>query len=46
MAQAVHDELWRHKRLGESVIVWRDGKVVTVPAEQIPVDEHGFTGGH
>ena len=27
-----------HKRLGQSVVVWRDGKVVLLPAEEIPVD--------
>lgn len=43
MGRAVHAALWRHKRLGESIVAWRDGKVVTIPAEEIPVDEHGFT---
>ena len=41
----VHDALTRgvrqamavHKRLGHSVVVWRDGKVVWLPAEEIPV---------
>jgi hypothetical protein len=27
-----------HKRLGHSVVTWRDGQVVWVPADQIPVD--------
>lgn len=27
-----------HKRLGHSVVTWRDGKVVWIPAEEIPVD--------
>lgn len=27
----------RHKRLGQSIVVWRDGKVVTIPAEDIVV---------
>jgi hypothetical protein len=25
----------RHKALGQSIVVWRDGKVVVVPAEEI-----------
>ncbi len=29
----------RHKRLGESIAVWRDGRVVIVPPEEIDVDE-------
>lgn len=35
---AVRDALRRHKRLGQSVIVWQDGKVVTLAPEDIPVD--------
>ena len=26
----------RHRRLGESIVVWRDGKVVVLSAEEIP----------
>ena len=36
--EAVRDALRQHKRLGQSVAVWRDGKVVTVAPEDIPVD--------
>ena len=36
--EAVRDALREHKRLGQSVVVWRDGKVVTVAPEDIPVD--------
>jgi hypothetical protein len=43
--QPIHDALKRgirqamavHKRLGHSVVVWRDGKVVWIPAEEISV---------
>jgi hypothetical protein len=28
-----------HKRLGNPVATWRDGKVVIVPPEEIPVDD-------
>ncbi|HEX3314812.1 MAG TPA: hypothetical protein VHR72_07980 [Gemmataceae bacterium] len=29
---------WRHKRLLEPIVVFRDGKVVTVPPEDIELD--------
>jgi hypothetical protein len=34
----------RHKRLGNPIVVWRDGKVVWIPAEEIviPDDEPDF----
>ncbi|HYE19266.1 MAG TPA: hypothetical protein VEA69_12525 [Tepidisphaeraceae bacterium] len=32
----VADALRRHKLLGESIAVWRDGQVVRVPPEEIP----------
>lgn len=31
--------LERHKRLGNSIVVWRGGKVVWVPAEEIRIPE-------
>jgi hypothetical protein len=44
MKRGVRDALRRHKALGESIAVSRDGKVVIVPAEEIVVpdlpDEH------
>ena len=39
MDQGIRDALLRHKLLGESIAVWRDGKVVIVPAEEIVVPE-------
>ena len=36
--EAVRDALREHKRLGQSVVVWQDGKVVTVAPGDIPVD--------
>jgi hypothetical protein len=37
--------LIRHKRLGESVGVWRDGRVVIVPPDQINIpDAEGPNG--
>ena len=35
--EAVRDALRQHKRLGQSVAVWQDGKVVTLAPEDIPV---------
>jgi hypothetical protein len=36
--RAVRDAVLRHKRLGESIAVWRDGRVVIIPPEEIPED--------
>ena len=33
---AVYDALHRHKQLGQSVVVWQDGKIVTLAPEDIP----------
>jgi predicted ABC-type ATPase len=38
MARGVREALRRHKLLGESIAVWREGCVVIVPAEEIRVD--------
>jgi hypothetical protein len=35
--QGVREALLRHKRAGVPVAVWRDGKVVLIPPEEIPV---------
>ncbi len=32
---AVREEIIRHKRQGNSIAVWKDGKAVLIPAEQI-----------
>ena len=37
--EGVRRALLRHKRLGESIVVWRGGKVVEIPAEEIQVEE-------
>jgi hypothetical protein len=39
MNRGVRDALRRHKLLGESIAVMRDGKVVIVPPEEIVVPE-------
>ena len=33
---AIAQALERHRKLGESIAIWRDGKVVILTAEQIP----------
>ncbi len=37
--EAVRDALRMHKRLGNPVVTWEDGRVVWVSPEQIPVDD-------
>ena len=36
---AVRHELSIHKRLGNPIATWKDGKVVIIPPEEIPVDD-------
>ena len=36
LGTAVRAALLRHKRLGQSVVVWQDGKIVTLAPEDIP----------
>ena len=36
--EAVRDALREHKRKGQSVVVWQDGKIVTLAPEDIPGD--------
>lgn len=33
---AIARALERHRKLGESIAIWRDGKVVILEADQIP----------
>ena len=35
MGRAVREAVLEHKRAGNSIAVWRDGKVVIVPPEEI-----------
>jgi hypothetical protein len=37
--RGVQRALWRHKCLGESIVVWRNGAIVTIPAAEIEVTE-------
>lgn len=36
MSQAVREALGQHRRAGNSVAVWRDGRVELIPADEIP----------
>ena len=42
--EAVRDALLFHKRNGNSIAVWRDGRVVIVPPEEIVVDPSPLNG--
>ena len=37
--KAIRHELSIHKRLGNPIATWKDGKVVIIPPEEIPVDD-------
>ena len=39
MARGIRAALRRHKRAGNPVAIWRDGAVVLIAPEDIPVDE-------
>lgn len=39
LAESVDEALRMHKRIGNPVATWQDGRVVLIPADQIPVDE-------
>lgn len=39
MQQAVGDAFWRHRRLGETIVIFREGKIVKLTGDEIPVDE-------
>ena len=39
LAEAVEHALRDHKRAGNPIVVWRDGKVVWIPANEIVLPE-------
>ena len=45
LQRAVHDALRMHKRLGNPIATWRDGKVVIIPPEEIMIDTATPTPG-
>ncbi len=36
--EAARAAILRHKALGESIVIWRDGRVVTIPPEEIDAE--------
>jgi len=34
---AGREAIARHKALGQSIVIWRDGKVVVIPPEEIEI---------
>ncbi len=46
LKEAVHEAVRKHKLLGQPIVVWRDGKVVWVPADEIelPEEKNGKAG--
>jgi len=38
LMEAGRQAIIRHKRLGVPIVVWRDGRVVEIPPEDIPED--------
>ncbi len=39
LRKAVADAIADHKRSGDSIVIWRDGKVVKIHADQIDIRE-------
>jgi len=39
LKKAVADAIADHKRSGNSIVIWRDGKVIKIPADQIELRE-------
>ena len=39
LKEAVAEAIADHKRTGDPIVIWKDGKVVRVPADQIVVKE-------
>ncbi len=40
LKKAVADAIADHKGLGDPIVIWRDGKVVKIPADQIDLREN------
>jgi hypothetical protein len=45
LKRAVAKAIADHRRAGEPIVVWRDGKVTKVPADRIKVRESEFEYG-
>jgi hypothetical protein len=37
LKEAVAEAIAEHKRMGRSIVVWKDGKVVKIPPEEIVI---------
>jgi glutaredoxin-related protein len=46
MSRAVRDAVRTHKLLGQPIVTWRDGQVVVLPPEQIPLEPIGEPANH
>ena len=36
MKLAIAEAIEKHRKLGESISIWQDGKIITLTADQIP----------
>lgn len=43
LTKTSREALLRHKKLGNPIAVWRDERVVWIPADQIPVEDDEAT---
>lgn len=37
LALAIAEAIERHHRLGQAISIWKDGKIVTLTADEIPL---------
>ncbi|HYR77209.1 MAG TPA: hypothetical protein VEM96_15350 [Pyrinomonadaceae bacterium] len=42
LQRAVHDALRMHKRIGNPIAIWKDGRVVIIPPEEIVIPPDDF----
>ena len=40
LKKAVADTIADHKRTGDPIVIWQNGKIVKIPADQIELREH------
>jgi hypothetical protein len=46
LRDSVQDAIRIHKLMGVPIVVWRDGKVVEIPPEEIVLDDEPHTNGN
>ena len=39
--EGIREAILAHKAAGRPIVIWRDGKVVHVPPEEIEIDDNG-----